>query len=69
MNILMVNSTLKDDELIKKLEVISKMHALNEPEVALFINRSITAIRELRYKHKIPYVQDWRRIQPSESLW
>jgi hypothetical protein len=42
--------------------VISRKPTLEEWEAALYIGRSLTAIRELRYKHEISYVKKGARI-------
>lgn len=38
------------------LDLIKKKSAVEEWEAALLMSRSLTALRELRYKHKIDFV-------------
>jgi hypothetical protein len=52
-----------ESEIINRLEVISRKSVLNEDEAALYMNRSVNAMRELRYKWRIPYIKDGRKIQ------
>jgi len=48
---------------IALLEVIVKKPVVEEWEAALYMSRSVGAMRELRYKFKIDYIKDGRTIR------
>lgn len=45
------------------LDLISKKSVLEEWEAAIYMSRSVGAMRELRYKHKIAFIQDGRTVR------
>ncbi len=49
------------------IEIISRKPLLDEQEAALYMGRSVTAMRELRYCHKVAYIQDGRTIRYRRS--
>jgi hypothetical protein len=56
-------SKLSAEELASTLTLISARTYMSEWEAAIYSSRTITAMRELRYKRKIAYVKDGRTIK------
>ena len=54
---------LPTEKKVALLEIIVKKPIVEEWEAALYMSRSVGAMRELRYKFKIDYIKDGRTIR------